>query len=101
MSTQVKIRPARTADLPKVAALAGELVRMHHAKDPQRFFLPDEVEAGYEWWFGREMKRDKAVILVAARGEEILGYAYGTCEERDWNMLLDEHGAIHDILVAR
>ena len=31
--------------------------------------------------------------------DRIVGYAYGTSEERDWNMLLDEHGAIHDVFV--
>jgi ribosomal protein S18 acetylase RimI-like enzyme len=72
---------------------------MHHEQDEDRFFLPDDVERGYAWWFARELPRDGAVILVAAEGEAIVGYAYGTLEERDWNMLLDAHGAIHDVYV--
>jgi ribosomal protein S18 acetylase RimI-like enzyme len=86
--------------LPRVAALAGTLVRMHHAVDAGRFLLPDNVEDGYAWWLERELARAKAVILVATQGDRIVGYAYGTREGRDWNMLLDEHGAIHDIFVA-
>lgn len=96
---KIVIRRAREEDLVAVAALAAKLVRMHHAVDPSRFFVEEPVERGYEWWFGREIRRKEAVILVAARGEEIVGYCYGTIEERDWNLLLDEHGAIHDVLV--
>ena len=73
---------------------------MHHATDPKRFFLVDRVEEGYAWWFRKELANEAAVVLVAERDGEILGYAYGTREGRDWNMLLDEHGAVHDVFVA-
>jgi ribosomal protein S18 acetylase RimI-like enzyme len=94
------VRAAREEDLASIAPLAGELVGMHHAVDPDRFFLPERVEEGYTWWLGRERVREGAVVLVAVEGERVVGYAYGTREERDWNMLLDEHGAIHDVFVA-
>lgn len=95
------VRRATPADLPAAAAMAGQLVRQHHAQDPGRFLLVEEVEAGYRWWFERELARaGEAILLVAADGDRHLGYAYGTKEGRDWNMLLDEHGAIHDIFVA-
>lgn len=94
------IRRATPADVPEAAALAGELVRMHHAQDPARFMLVQDVEAGYAWWFERELRRDAARLLVADGGGAIVGYAYGTLEERDWNLLLDAHGAIHDVFVA-
>ncbi|MGZ3454043.1 MAG: N-acetyltransferase family protein [Polyangiales bacterium] len=93
------IRPAEPADLPRIAALAAKLVHMHHDADPDRFFLPDDVERGYAWWFSRELPRDEAVILVAIEEGAIVGYTYGTLESRDWNMLLDDHGAIHDVYV--
>jgi ribosomal protein S18 acetylase RimI-like enzyme len=73
---------------------------MHHDVDAARFLLPDDVERGYAHWFGRELKRREAVVLVAERAGEIVAYAYGTIEGRDWNALLDQHGAIHDIYVA-
>ncbi|MBK9001637.1 MAG: GNAT family N-acetyltransferase [Myxococcales bacterium] len=94
------VRRATSDDLPRAAALAAELVRQHHAVDPGRFMLVDGVEAGYERWFHHELGREQARILVAERSGEIVGYAYGTLEARDWNLLLDEHGAIHDVLVA-
>jgi len=94
------IRAATPGDLPRVAELAGELVRMHHAVDPARFLLPERVEEGYAWWLERELGRAEAVVIVATMGEQIVGYSYGTREGRDWNALLDEHGAIHDVVVA-
>jgi ribosomal protein S18 acetylase RimI-like enzyme len=93
------LRPARRDELGAVARLAAKLVRMHHAFDPQRFFLPDGVEDGYAWWFGREIDRDDVVLLVALRANVIIGYAYGRLEERDWNQLLDTCGALHDLWV--
>ena len=99
MTEAPTIRPARRADLPAVAQLAGKLVRMHHGYDAPRFFLPDRIEEGYAWWFGREIDREEVVLLVAARGDAVVGYAYGRLEERDWNQLLDACGALHDILV--
>ena len=95
------MRAAERADLPAVARLAGELVRLHHGWDAARFLLPEHVEEGYRRWFGRELDNPAAVIVVAADGAgEIVGYSYGTVEERDWNLLLDRAGAIHDIHVA-
>lgn len=93
------VRPARREDLGAVARLAGELVRMHHAFDARRFFLPEKVEEGYAWWLGREMERDEVVLMVAARGDAVVGYTYARIEERDWNQLLDAHGALHDLWV--
>jgi ribosomal protein S18 acetylase RimI-like enzyme len=78
----------------------GQLVRMHHDADPSRFLLVDHVEEGYAWWFSRELDRAKAVLLVACAGASLVGYAYGTLEDRDWNLLLDTHGAVHDVFVA-
>lgn len=103
--SNVTVRPATEQDLPRAAELAGRLARLHHDTDPDRFFLPENVVEGYLWWFKRELARKGAVILVAeasaAGGESrVVGYTYGGLAERDWNLLLDEHGAIHDIYVA-
>jgi ribosomal protein S18 acetylase RimI-like enzyme len=98
--SEAVVRRARKEDLEEVAALAAELVRMHHAVDPGRFFLPERVEHGYAWWLERELTRPEAIVLVAEREGKIAGYVYGTREGRDWNMLLDDHGAIHDVFVA-
>ena len=82
-----------------MAALAAKLVRMHHELDAQRFFLTERVEEGYAWWFGQELARKEVALLVAERSGTLVGYAYGRLEERDWNQLLDTHGALHDLWV--
>ncbi len=97
--TDIVVRRASPADLPRVARLAGGLVRLHHENDHRRFFLPERVEEGYAWWFERELGREQAVVLVAEGAGSLVGYAYGALEERDWNLLLDAHGAIHDVFV--
>ena len=101
MSRSFVVRPVEPADLPAVARLAGQLVRYHYGLDPKRFMLIDRVEEGYASFLGREAKNPRAVVLCAAEepSESIVGYAYGTLEGRDWNALLDPHGALHDVLV--
>ena len=103
MTDEISVRRARPEDLERAAQLAARLVRQHHAVDPGRFFLPDNVEQGYQHWFQHELARREAVILVAISGaasrETIVGYCYGTLEGRDFNLLLDRHGAIHDVYV--
>lgn len=99
MSDDIHVRRATREDLGVAASLAARLVRQHHDADPGRFFLPDNVEQGYTYWFGRELGRQEAVVLVALSGEALVGYCYGTLEGRNWNLLLDQHGAIHDLYV--
>lgn len=100
MSTSFTIRAATTADLQPAAALGAEIVRLHHATDPARFFMIDDVEQGYTAWLGQELKRPGAVVLVADLQGRVVGYAYGALEERDWSILADAHGALHDICVV-
>ena len=94
------IRAATAADLPAAAALGAWLVRMHHAANPSRFFLPEQPEEGYAWWLAKEIERPEAVVFVAELDGAVVGYAYGTFEERDWTILVDRHGEIHDLCVA-
>jgi ribosomal protein S18 acetylase RimI-like enzyme len=95
------VRPARPEDLPAVSLLAAELVRLHHRLDPQRFLLVEPVEKGYQWFFSRELERKGAIILVAEDDADgrLLGYAYGTLEDRNWNDLLDACGKLNDLYV--
>jgi len=99
MSEAISVRRVRAEEIEGAARLAGKLVRMHHETDPSRFFLAENVERGYAAWFRRALDGSRAVILVAVQAEAVVGYAYGAFEERDWNLLLDEHGAIHDLYV--
>lgn len=96
----ITVRAATSDDLDALGALAGALVRFHHGLDPRRFMLVPDVEQGYRWWLEREISNPAVMLLVAANpGGDVVGYAYGREEPRDWNRLLDRHGELHDILV--
>jgi ribosomal protein S18 acetylase RimI-like enzyme len=96
----VRVRPARAADLPAVARLAAELVRLHHRLDPPRFLLVEPIEDGYRWFLGKEIRRKGALVLVAEDDAgAILGYTYATLEPRNWNDLLDACGKLNDVYV--
>lgn len=95
----VSVRRATPEDLPGMAKRAARLVELHHDWDQARFILPRGVEEGYRGWFGRELRDQDAVLLVGILEGAIVGYLYGRIEAHDWNMLLDRHGALHDIYV--
>jgi ribosomal protein S18 acetylase RimI-like enzyme len=95
----IEIAPATPRDLPEIAVLAGQLVRQHYDFDTKRFLLIENPEAGYAWWFEKELRNPRALIRCAKLDGKIVGYAYARLEDRDWNALLDEHAALHDILV--
>lgn len=101
MSRSFVVRPVQPADLPAVGRLGGQLVRYHYGLDPKRYMLIENAEEGYAHFLGREAKNPRAVVLCAAEEPTgaIVGYAYGTLEGRDWNALLEPHGALHDVLV--
>jgi len=95
----IQFRPAAKRDLPDIAKLAGELVRQHYGFDAKRFLLIENPESGYAWWFEKELKNGRALIWCAELDGKIVAYAYARLEDRDWNALLDEHAALHDIFV--
>jgi ribosomal protein S18 acetylase RimI-like enzyme len=95
----ITVRPAKPADAEALGRMGAVLVRQHHEFDSARFMLPDDVEAGYRWWLSKELKAKEAVVLVAERDGEVLGYAYGRIEGRDWNALRDRCGGLQDIWV--
>jgi RimJ/RimL family protein N-acetyltransferase len=93
------IRDARPEDLQAVGRLAGNLVRLHHSYDPQRWMMPDGIEAGYARYFASQLGEEGTIILVASDGDEIVAYAYAAVEERNWAELRDRCGRLHDIFV--
>jgi GNAT superfamily N-acetyltransferase len=99
--SEVLIRRAKRSELGAVARMAAALVREHHARDAQRFMLVEPVEEGYRNWLDREIGRRGAVILVAEEEIEIVGYAYGTLETRNWGELLDACGKLNDVYVVK
>lgn len=95
----IEIRPARPEDVPAAARLAAGLVRQHHAFDPERFFLAEPVEEGYARFLSSQLARRGVVFLVAVDAGAVVGYLLGGLQERDWMLLLDDCGVIHDVFV--
>jgi ribosomal protein S18 acetylase RimI-like enzyme len=115
------VRPMVEADLDRVGPLAAELLELHRSWDPQRFFSVDDPGKGYARFFAWQLPLPEVVLLVAvavavavegvgvgpaseetpaAETETIVGYCYGRAEGRDWNLLLDPAGHLHDVFVA-
>lgn len=101
-----QIRRATAADLAVASRLAAKLVRLHHDWDPQRFAsFGEPLERGYEQFLAAQIRASNAAVLVAedrqadAPDSSIVGYAFGSVEGRDWMILLDGAGWIHDVFV--
>jgi ribosomal protein S18 acetylase RimI-like enzyme len=101
MNDSVLVKAMEAADLDDVGRMAAALVHYHHGLDPRRFLLVDGVESGYKRYFASQLAEPNTVLLVALRGNRRVGYAYARAEPRDWNALLDVHGALHDIYVEQ
>jgi ribosomal protein S18 acetylase RimI-like enzyme len=99
MTGPIEIGPARPDEIPAIAQLAARLVEMHHIADPGRFFLPDDTAGGYVRWLSQEVERAEVALLVARRGQRLVGYAYGQLEPRNWNQLLDAHASMQELWV--
>ena len=97
------VRLATLDDIPALAALGARLARIHHAYDAARFFLPSSLEEGYQRFYTGELANPKALLLTAtevqAPRHAIVGYVYGCLEPRNWNLLLDDCGKLHDLFV--
>jgi len=98
--TAAVIRPARRSDIPALGRLGAMLMRTHHGFDPQRFMTPPEdPEQGYGWFLGTQMKDNDAVVFVAEREGEVVGYVYAALEPQSWKELREAAGFIHDVAV--
>lgn len=98
----VTVREAREEDLDAVSALAARLVRLHYDWDPARFLKAGpNVQTGYRRFLSDELANEASLVLVAedpASGA-LLGYAFGRREPRNWELLMDESGVLHDVYV--
>jgi ribosomal protein S18 acetylase RimI-like enzyme len=94
------IRRAQKGDLPALGRLGALLVRGHHAFDPARFMAPlPNIEEGYAWFLGSQLDQPDAVIFVAERAGQVVGYVYAGMEPQSWKELRDAAGFVHDVVV--
>jgi ribosomal protein S18 acetylase RimI-like enzyme len=105
--SEIEIRAARPEDAPALGRMGATLARLHNRMDSRRFFATRGMDEGYASWLASEMASRKAVVLAAIarpRGreqrEQIVGYAYGRLEGRDWNTLRDPAGVGVDLYVV-
>jgi len=97
---RVTIRPAVRVDLQSIGRLGALLVRMHHEFDPARFIAATpRTERGYASFLGSQLEEPNAVVLVAERDGEVLGYTYSGVEGFDYMSLRGPAGVLHDIVV--
>ena len=96
----MQIRAAKPGDVPALGRLGALLVKEHHDFDPQRFIAPTaETAQRYGWFLGTQLSKRDIVVLVAAEGEEIVGYTYAGVEGYDYMALRGPAGALYDIVV--
>lgn len=96
----VTIRPATMADLPALGRLGALLVKTHHDFDPVRFIAASPgTERGYASYLATQLRNPNALVLVAEREGEVIGYTYAGVEGYDYMELRGPAGVIYDILV--
>ena len=100
MPAPAVIRPATAADLQAIGRMGALLMRIHHEFDRDRFMAPGpRSEEGYGSFLGSQIGQPDALVLVAERESEVVGYLYAAIEGPSWKDLRDRAGYVHDILV--
>ncbi|HEX8028779.1 MAG TPA: GNAT family N-acetyltransferase [Vicinamibacterales bacterium] len=103
LPSDVVIRRATSRDAPALGELGASLMRLHFAFDQLRFMDPGvnrDAEAGYADFLGSQLADDAAIVYVAERQGQVVGYVYAAIEPLSWKELRDECGFIHDLLVT-
>jgi len=99
--SDITIRPAVRADLPRLGRLGALLVDEHHDFDERRFIPTRErTPADYANFLIRQLDDTKSIVLVADDHGDVIGYVYATDEGYDYMSLRGPAGVLQDILVA-
>jgi ribosomal protein S18 acetylase RimI-like enzyme len=98
--SDIFVRRARPSDTPSLGKLGVVMVRTHYDFDPKRFLpVTPQTEQGYGSFLAGQLDEAKAILLVAERNGEVLGYAYATVEGYDYMSLRGPAGVLNDIVV--
>ena len=94
------ISQAKESDRAAVGRLGALLVAEHHQFDPQRFIAPmANLAERYGDFLIAQSKRPEMRVIVAKRGGEVVGYAFGGMEGNDYMALRGPAGVIYDLVV--
>ncbi|SRR6266568_1127095 len=94
------IRPATSADLPRIGKLGAILVETHHEFDARRFLaVRNRTAEDYAAFLGSQLADADIVIFVADDNGDVIGYAYAAVEGYDYMSLRGPAGVLHDIVV--
>lgn len=100
MSSTVTVRSARPDDEGAMGRLGAMLVTQHHRFDPKRFIAPlPALPKRYGEFLISRISRPEMVVLVAARGSDVIGYSYAGMEGNDYMTLRGPAGVIYDLVV--
>jgi ribosomal protein S18 acetylase RimI-like enzyme len=98
--SEISVRRARQTDAPKLGQLGTLLVHEHYEFDPKRFLpVTPQTEERYGGFLVSQLSEPNAVVLVAERDAQVLGYTYATVEGFDYMSLRGPAGVLNDIVV--
>ena len=97
--TMTQLRPATPSDEATLGRYGAALMRQHHVSDPKRFILTDRPEAGYGRFLVSQLGNPDALVMVAEREGEVIGYVFADIERTSWRDLRGPCGFIHDVFV--
>jgi GNAT superfamily N-acetyltransferase len=96
----VNVRRADRKDAPVLGRLGADLMRAHHAFDPERFMAPGpHPEQGYARFLSSQLDQPDVAVFVAEAKGTVVGYVYAGIEPISWKELRDECGYVHDLVV--
>ncbi|MGI8812683.1 MAG: GNAT family N-acetyltransferase [Pyrinomonadaceae bacterium] len=93
------VRRAVPEDARKIAEFALKLFAQHRGYAPERFVDLANAE-GAERYYGLRTTAAEAIVLIAEKGEETIGFLYGEFERFDYAELLEAAFWVHDLYVA-
>jgi len=99
VESRVIVRRATANDLLILGSYGAKLARQHDAYDSQRFKLFEPVEATFARFYGEQLSREDAAILVADSEGKVVGYAFVRVEPESFVDALAAAVWIHDIYV--
>jgi GNAT superfamily N-acetyltransferase len=94
----ITVRKATKNDAAAVARFAFALFQLHAGWDARRFAQIATLD-GAEAYYGSRMNADDAAVMIAADGEEPVGFAYMEYEPTLYAELATKAAWLHDIYV--